>query len=98
MIDISTAEILANVKNFPGSRHKFPGKQEVQNPQISQKIYRPDFPGGNTTAKKRRRGASRWRQQTCGPYTCTVQVVSNAHELSESQSNFRCHNCKKVII
>ena len=49
MIDISTTEILANVKKFPGSRHKFPGKREVQKPQIFKEISRPNFPEGNTS-------------------------------------------------
>ena len=49
MIDISTIEILANAKNFPGSRHKFPRKREILKPLISREIFRPDIPGGNTS-------------------------------------------------
>ena len=52
MIDISTAEILANVKNFPGSRHYFPGKRKISKPQISRGVCRPDFLGGNTSENK----------------------------------------------
>ena len=49
MRDISTIETLKINKKFPGSRHKFPGKREISEPQISWEISRLDFPGGNTT-------------------------------------------------
>ena len=38
-------------KNFPGSRHKFPGKREVSKPQIFWEISCSDFPGRNTTVQ-----------------------------------------------
>ena len=34
MMDISIPEILTNVKNLPGSRHKFPGKREILKPKF----------------------------------------------------------------
>ena len=46
MVDISTtATPLKYKKNFPRSRHKFPGKRELSKSQFSS----PNFPEGNTT-------------------------------------------------
>ena len=53
MVDISTTEILANVKKI--NINKFPEKRVVQKTQISREISRSDFPGGNTSPECGRR-------------------------------------------
>ena len=41
MIDINTTETLINVKNFPGSRGKFPEKREIQKAKFPGKFSAP---------------------------------------------------------